>query len=146
MFLHHASLSKPSFHTCSVYRETLVFAAEPHHDFERAVRDIFSAEPHVDDVGPWLRRGVEDVEGSILVLDDLCLHLSPVGCDHDARDFPFPCAFGVHDEAHLLSDADGGPDARACRMRIRCLVCAETMGKKTQCITLTNMLHWEFRL
>lgn len=97
----------------------LLFESDPHHDSERAVRDIFSSESHVDEVGSWLVCGVEDVESSILVLDDLCLHLGPVGCDNDARDRPFPCAFCVHHEANLFSDADGRPDARTCETRHR---------------------------
>lgn len=102
----------------------LLSGADPHHDFERAVRDVLSTEPHVDDVGSRLRSGVEDVEGPILVLDDLCFHLGPIRRDDDARDLPFACAFRVHHKAHLLSDADGRPDARACETRVRRLVCA----------------------
>lgn len=92
-----------------------LLVADTRHDFERAVRDILSTESHVDDVGSWLWRGIEDVEGTVLVLNDLCLHLGPVRRDDDAGDLPFPCTFCVHHEAHLFSDADGGPDARACK-------------------------------
>lgn len=103
--------------TRSISREMLC-VADPHHDFERTVRDIFSTKSHVDDIGSWLWCGVEDVKGSILVLDDLCFHLSPIRCDNDARDLPFPCTFCVHHKAHLFSDADGRPDARTCKIRI----------------------------
>lgn len=108
-----------------MYRETPLSGADPHHDFERAVRDILAAESYVDDIGSWLWRRVEDVEGPVLVLDDLGFHLGPIGRDDDARDLPFACAFCVHHKAHLLPDADGRPDARACKMRIRRLVCSE---------------------
>lgn len=89
------------------------------------MRDILSTEPHVDDVGSRLWRGVEDVEGAVFVLDDFCLHFGPVRCDDDARDLPFTSTFCVHDKAHFLSDADGRPDARACEIKIRCSIWAE---------------------
>lgn len=131
------SLHKSSLHARSIYREMLLSGADSHHDFERAVRDVLSAEPHVDDVGSWLWGGVEDVEGPIFVLDDLCFHFGPIGCDDDARDLPFACTFCVHHKSHLLSDADGGADARACEMRIRRLVCA---GNGKNLMTITRVM------
>lgn len=103
----------------------LLSVTEPHRDFERAVRDIFSPESHVDDVGSRLGRGVENVEGTVLVLDDFRIHFGPVGCDDDARDLALSCAFCVHHEAHLFSNADGRPDARTCKIKTRRLDCAE---------------------
>lgn len=88
--------------------------AATHHHVEGAVGDVLPSKAHVDDVAPRRRRGVEDVEGAILVLQDLGLSLAAVGPDYQAAHLPLPGPLGAHHHAQLLSHGDAGAHARTC--------------------------------
>lgn len=84
--------------------------AVSHHDSEGALGDILPAEANIYDIAPGGRGGVEDIECSVLVLDDISLHLGPIRRHHDTRHLPLPSCLSVHHKAHLLPDRDDGGD------------------------------------
>lgn len=89
-------------------------APATHRDLEGAVGDVLPSEAHVNHVVPGRGCRVEDVEGAVLVLQNLGLHLAAVGLHHHTAHLPFPSTLGAHHHAQLLPNGHRGSHARTC--------------------------------
>ncbi len=86
-------------------------------DLEGAVGDELSTEAHTDDVFARLGCRVEDVKCSILIFNDIHIHLASIRSAHRARHLALPSMLCIHRDDRLLSDLNSRTNSSTYRMQ-----------------------------